>query len=221
MNTRTKRVAITGLSIAAAVMAVMPWRIADARIVAMEVDISIDQMAPEEMRPGTKLPQVHKACVFYDDTKIDPVTHRVALLHETHAGGIPRHLNPQQMPMNNAWLDLSGSPIRYHFAAAPTAAFPAPYFVLFSEKTLRMTIYRQEDGVLLLAGNYTVDPKKITGPAVDAVVASSDPVLPPWDTAPQGMGPMPPAGGAPKAGAGEPSKPRAAEPAACPSGDAS
>jgi hypothetical protein len=200
-------------------LASVPWRSADAKTIALEVDITIDQMAPEEQKPGMKLPMVHKACVFYDDTKIDPATKRVAILHETHAGGIPKHLNSQQMPVSNGWLDLSGSPIRYHFAAAPTTAFPAPYFVLFNEKTLRMTIYKQEDGELLLAGNYTVNPKQFTGPAVEAVVASSDPVGPPWETAPQGFRPGP--GAAPKAAPAVAAGPKGAEPAACPSGDAS
>ncbi len=152
-----------------------------AKIVALDVDIVIDQVSPEEK--GIFIGQHHEARVFYDDTKIDPATHRVALLHEQHTPAlIPKHLNPGAMPMSNAWLDLSGSPIRYHFAAAPTVGFPLPYFILFDEKTLRMTIRKQTDGSLLLAGQYTVNPRPITGPDIDAVVASSDPVAPPWVT---------------------------------------
>ena len=152
-----------------------------AKIVALDIDIVLDQISPEEkmMRIG----QHHEARVFYDDAKIDPVTHRVAVLHEQHTPAlIPKHLNPAQMPMSNAWLDLSGPDIRYHYAAAPTVAIPFTYFVLFDEKSMRMTIRRQSDGVLLLAGTYTVNPKQLTGPQIEAVVASSDPTLPPWET---------------------------------------
>jgi hypothetical protein len=75
-------------------------------------------------------------------------------------------------------------------------AIPVTYFVLFDEKTMRMTIRRQSDGLVLLAGPYKVNPKPITGPEIDAVVASSDPPVPPWVTSMK-MPPMP-AGDTPK-----------------------
>lgn len=168
-----------------------------AAIVALDVEIILDQISPDEKH--LSIGQHHEARVYYDDSKIDPATKRVALLHEQHTPAlIPKHLNPAQMPMSNAWLDLSGPVIRYHYAAAPTVAIPFTYFVLFDENTMRMTIRRQSDGQLLLAGPYTVNPKKITGPEIDAVVASSEPVVPPWDTTLKmpGMPPMP----SPKAG---------------------
>jgi hypothetical protein len=154
---------------------------AHAAIVAMDVEIILDQVAPDEK--NIAVGQHHEARVFFDDTKIDPVTHRVALLHEQHTPAlIPKHLNPAQMPMSNAWLDFSGPAIRYHYAAAPTVAIPFTYFILFDETNMRMTIRRQSDGMLLLAGPYKVNPKKIMGPEIDAVVASSEPVIPPWET---------------------------------------
>jgi hypothetical protein len=173
---------------------------AQARIVALDVEIVLDQASPEEKM--IHVGQHHEARVFYDDTKIDPVTHRVALLHEQHTPAfIPKHLNPAQMPMSNAWLDLSSVPYRYHYAAAPTIAIPFPYFILFDENTMRMTIRKQSDGSVLLAGPYTVKTTPITGPEIDDVVASSEPVVPPWDTAlkmPPGMKmPAGPPGGAP------------------------
>ena len=155
--------------------------LAKSHIVALDVDIVLDQVSAEEkmMHVG----QHHEARVFYDETKIDPLTHRVALLHEQHTPAlIPRHLDPAQMPISNAWLDLSSEPYRYHFAAAPTTAIPFVYFILFDEHTMRMTIRKQSDGSLLLSGPYTVKPTPITGPEIDAVVASSEPVVPPWDT---------------------------------------
>ena len=104
------------------------------KIVALDLDIVIDQVSPEEKGPA--IGQHHNARVFYDESQIDPLTHRVALLHEQHTPMlIPKHLNYAQMPMSNAWLDFSGPSIRYHFAAAPTVGFPFPYFVLFDEQT--------------------------------------------------------------------------------------
>jgi hypothetical protein len=47
---------------------------------------------------------------------------------------------------------------------------------------MRMTIRKQSDGSVLLAGPYTVNPKPITGPDIDAVVSSSDPAVAPWIT---------------------------------------
>jgi hypothetical protein len=169
-----------------------------AKIVALDVDIVLDQISSDEKM--LHLGQHHEARVFYDDAQIDPATHRVALLHEQHTPAlIPKHLNPGQMPMSNAWLDFSGPEIRYHYAAAPTVAIPFTYFVLFDEKTMRMTIRRQSDGVVLLAGPYKVNPKPITGPEIDAVVASYDPPVPPWDTSLKIPGmPAMPAGESPK-----------------------
>jgi hypothetical protein len=151
------------------------------RIVALDVEIILDQVAKEEK--GMKAGQRHNARVFYDEAAVDPSSHRVALMHEQHTPMlIPKHLNPAQMPMSNAWLDLSDKDIKYHFAAAPTVGFPFPYFILFDETTHRMTIRRQSDGKLLLAGPYLVKPEKITGTDIDAAVSQYDPAVPPWVT---------------------------------------
>lgn len=157
---------------------------AQARIIALDIEITMDKVSPQRQNMGG----VHKARVFYDDTKIDAATKRVPVIHEQHTPMmIPKHLNPGQMPMSNAWLDLSSQPYKYHFAAAPTTGFPDPYFILFDEKTMRMTIYDQKDGSMLLSGIYKVLPTPITGPEIDAVVAKSDPVTPPWITTVPGM----------------------------------
>jgi hypothetical protein len=187
--------------IAAALATILLCAPARSKIIALDIDIVIDKASPDEK--GIKAGDHHEARVFYDDTKIDPKTHRAVVIHEQHTPAlIPKHLNPAQMPMSNAWLDLNSQPYRYHFAAAPTLAFPFPYFVIFDENTMRMTIYRQSDGSLLLAGPYTVNPTPITGPEIDAVVASSDPVVPPWVTT-MTMPAMP--GGRGAARAGDPS----------------
>lgn len=151
------------------------------KIIALDISIVLDKISPEEK--GLAIGQHHEARVFYDQADVDPTTHRVALLHEQHTPAlIPKHLNAGQMPMSNAWLDLSGKIIRYHFAAAPTVAIPFPYFILFDENTMRMTIRKQSDGSLLLAGPYTVNPSPLTGPEIDDAVSSYDPAVPPWVT---------------------------------------
>lgn len=153
-------------------------------IVALDIDITLDRVSPEE--PGIKIGQHHEARIYYDKTKVDPKTHRVLVIHQQHTPMlIPKHLNALQEPMSNAWLDMSGPDYRYHMAASPTGGgFPFPYTILFDEKTMRMTIRKQSDGSLLLAGPYTVSKKELTGPSIDAVVASSDPVKMPWEIDP-------------------------------------
>jgi len=161
-------------------------------IVALDIDITLDQVSPEE--PGITIGQHHEARIYYDKTKIDPKTRRVVVIHQQHTPMlIPKHLNPLQEPMSNAWLDMSGPDYRYHMAASPTGGgFPFPYSILFDEKTMRMTIRKQSDGTMLLSGPYTVSRKELTGPNIDAVVASSDPVKMPWEADPPfGMRPAP------------------------------
>jgi len=159
-------------------------------IVALDIDIVLDQVSAEE--PMSKVGEHHLCRIYYDARQVDPATKRVRVLHQQHTGMlIPKHLNPLQEPMSNAWLDLSRQPYHYHMAASPVqASFPFAYAILFDENTMRMTIRKQSDGSLLLAGPYTINPKPITGPEVDAVVASSDPVKMPWEKEPtMGMAP--------------------------------
>jgi hypothetical protein len=159
-----------------------------AKIIALDIDIVIDQAAPEE---SSQMGKHHEARIFYDDAMIDPATHRVKLLHEQHTPMlIPKHLDPLAMPMGNAWLDLSAKPYRYHYGATPvSASWPWPYTVLFDEQTMRMTLRRQSDGVLMLSGSYVVKTSPITGPEIDDVVASSEPPRNPWDKGPPMMRP--------------------------------
>jgi hypothetical protein len=160
-----------------------------AKIVALDIDIVLDKVSPEEK--GMAVGAHHNCRIFYDDSTIDPATHRVRVLHEQHTPMlIPKHLDPLQEPMSNAWLDLSSKPYRYHYAASPGGGnWPFPYAIVFDETTLRMTIRKQSDGSLLLSGPYSIDPTPITGPEIDAVVASSEPVIMPWVKGPPMMMP--------------------------------
>jgi hypothetical protein len=177
------RAALAKSLLATAVLLLSP-PLVQAKIIALDIDIVIDQVSPEE--PGMKIGMHHKARIFYDDSKIDSATRRVCVLHQQHTPMlIPKHLDPLAEPMMNAWLDLSAKPYRYHYAASPVGGnWPFPYAILFDEQTMRMTIRKQSDGTLLLAGPFTVNTAPITGPDVDAVVASSEPLRMPWEKGP-------------------------------------
>lgn len=147
-------------------------------VVALDVDILIDQTAPANR---AYMGQHHNARLFYDEAAVDPASHHVVLLHLQHTPAlIPHHLNPAEMPMFNAWLDLGARPLDFHYAAAPVSGDPDPYFILFDEHTRRMTIRRQTDGSVMLAGAYRIEPTRHSGPAIDAVVHQSDTLSLPW-----------------------------------------
>ena len=164
----------------------------EAKIIALDLDIILDQVSADE--PMMKTGMHHNARIYYDDSKVDAATHRVVVLHQQHTPMlIPRHLDPLAEPMTNAWLDLSAKQYRYHYAASPVGGgWPFPYSILFDEQAMRMTIRKQSDGSLLLSGLYTINPTPIVGADVDAVVASSEPVKMPWEKArPMLTGKMP------------------------------
>ena len=153
---------------------------ADAKIVARDIKIVMDQTSPDHKED---LGKTHEARIYYDDSTIDPVTHRVRILHQQHTPMlIPKHPDPAVMPVANAWLDLSSQPYRYHMAASP--ALPQlppgmkpmwePYAILFDETTQRMTIRKQSDGSLELSGRYTVGAEVLSGPEIEAVVTGHD-----------------------------------------------
>jgi hypothetical protein len=188
-----RRAALAKLVLATAGFVLSGARVAQAKIIALDIDIVLDQVSPEE--PGMKVGMHHHARIYYDDSKIDGATRRVCVLHQQHTPMlIPKHLDPLAEPMTNAWLDLSAKPYRYHYAASPVGGnWPFPYAILFDEQSMRMTIRKQSDGSLLLSGQFTVGTTPITGPDVDAVVASSEPLRMPWEKGPaMKMAPHPP-----------------------------
>ncbi len=90
---------------------------AAAAVVVLEIHLPIDHVG----RPGNiKVGDVHKARIFYDDSKVDPRTGIVPVLHMQHFVGrwTPEHLDPVAMPMNDAWLDLHARPYRYHYRSS-------------------------------------------------------------------------------------------------------
>jgi len=99
------------------VAALLPVR-APAAIVALDIDLPLDQIAPgRPFKPGDH----HRARVFYDDSSIDPATHRVAVLHMQHllgaAGWQPARLDATAMPMTAERISIAQ---RYCDARRPT-----------------------------------------------------------------------------------------------------
>jgi hypothetical protein len=151
---------------------------AHSEIVARDIHIIIDKTNDENKG---FMGQDHEARAFYDDAQVDPATHRVKILHEQHTPMlIPKHPDPNIMPVGNAWLDLGSTPIRYHFAASPgVECLPGgktmwkPYAILFDENSHRMTIRNQETGEVELSGLYTVEDKVLRGPEIQAVITDT------------------------------------------------
>ncbi len=164
---------LTYASLASATMLVASG--AQAAIVARTVHVIIDQVGPTHT---SDMGKDHEARIFYDDATVDPITHRVKILHEQHTPMmIPKHPDPVVMPVANAWLDLGSKPLRYHLAASPgveclpgNRAMWKPYAIVFDEDTHRMTIRTQETGELELSGKYSVEDKVQAGPEIDAVI---------------------------------------------------
>ena len=147
---------------------------AEAKIVAHDVTITVDQVGPGQ--PGVRIGDVHGARIFFDDGNIDAATLRTPMLHMQHGHTFPAHLDPAQMPMGNSFVDLSGPEINFYYAAAPLVPRGEPYYVVFDDKTRRMST-RKLDGTLMLSGRYMVDPQGLSGAAIDAVV-QPEPVAP-------------------------------------------
>ena len=148
---------------------------AAAKIVAHDVTITVDQVGPGQ--PGIKIGDVHGARIFFDDGNIDAATRRTPMLHMQHGHTFPAHLDPAQMPMGNSYVDLSGLGIKFYYAAAPFVPRGEPYYVVFDDKTRRMST-RKLDGTLMLSGPYAVDPHEFSGSEIDAVV-QPEPAAPP------------------------------------------
>ena len=169
--------------LAAPLFALLLPQVAKAEIVARVITIHIDQTGKGfEKNMGLS----HEARIFYDDSQIDPVSHRVKILHEQHTPMlIPAHPDPVVMPVSNAWLDLGATPYRYHLAASPglqclangKTMFDA-YTIVFDENTHRMTIRSQATGELELSGQYVVGDAVQSGPKIQAVINDTAPASP-------------------------------------------
>ena len=136
---------------------------ASGAIVALDIDLPLDQIASG--RPF-KAGDHHRARIFYDDSAIDPTTHRVPVLHMQHwmgaAGWVPARVDAVAMPMTDAWLDLTRMPYAYHYQSAVIER-GEPVLIDFDEQAKRLTIRTQSDRSVIISAPYVIDPTPVTG----------------------------------------------------------
>jgi len=142
---------------------ILPEVAARAAIIALDIDLPLDQIAPG--RPF-KLGDHHRARIFYDDSAIDPRTHIVHVIHMQHwtgpRGWEPERLDAVAMPMTDAWLDVSRKPFRYHYRSAVIEAGEA-VLVDFDEQARRLSIRQQTDHSVIISAPYMIDPEPVRG----------------------------------------------------------
>jgi hypothetical protein len=149
------------LSALASLSLILPGAATRAAIVALDIDLPLDQIAPgRPFKPGDH----HRARVFYDDATIDPGTHIAPVLHMQHwvgpAGWVPKRVDAVAMPMTDAWLDLSRKPYRYHYRSAVIEGGEA-VLVDFDEQTQRLSIRQQSDQSVIISAPYSINPSPV------------------------------------------------------------
>jgi hypothetical protein len=148
------------------------------------MDVELDQVAPEDAKMfrvgGHDLDRI-----AYDDSTVDPVTHKVRLTYLAHfmmGRWVPT------TPTDTSTLDLSSQPYKLDFIAA--ADHGRPLLVVFEGATQRMAILARPDFHMLIAGKYTIDAKPIAAAAAaEAPAKANDPSTMPM---PSGMPPRKP-----------------------------
>jgi hypothetical protein len=142
---------------------ILPAVATHAAIIALDIDLTLDQIAPD--RPF-KAGDHHRARIFYDDSAIDPRTHIVHVMHMQHwmgpRGWQPERLDAVAMPMTDAWLDVSQKPYRYHYRSAVIEGGEA-VLVDFDEQARRLSIRQQSDRSVIISAPYLIDPSPVTG----------------------------------------------------------
>ena len=161
-----------------AACALLPLTAAQARIVTLSMDVELDQVAPEDAQMyrvgGHDLDRV-----TYDDSQIDPATHRVRVTSLSHyIGG---HWHPTD-PADASTLDLSSKPYRLNFVSAVNHG--RLLVALFEGDTYRMAMLARPDFHVLIAGKYSIDPIPLT----DSQIAAPPPGANSPDTMPMMSG---------------------------------
>jgi hypothetical protein len=131
----------------------------EAKIVYLDMDVELDQVAPEDAKMfrigGHDLDRI-----AYDDSTVDPVTHKVRLTYLAHFI-MDRWMSTT--PTDTSTLDLSSEPYKLDFVAA--ANHGQPLLVVFEGATQRMAILARPDFHMLIAGKYTINAKPIAAAA--------------------------------------------------------
>jgi hypothetical protein len=137
---------------------------ATSTIVALNVAGIINYVGPTQ--EGFRVGGHEKLRIVYDEAEIDPKTHHVKLLNMQHfinGHYEPAHPDARFMPMNDAWIDLSSQPYRYHYVAS---VFHGRAIIIIADENTRMISIRAADQVnkpVLMRERYTVDPTPIRG----------------------------------------------------------
>jgi hypothetical protein len=148
------------LLVIASALAFCGWAAnAEAKIVYLDMDVELDQVAPEDAKMfrvgGHDLDRI-----AYDDSTVDPVTHKVRITYLVHF--IMGRWTPTT-PTDTSTLDLSSEPYRLDFIAA--ADHGRPLLVIFESANQRMAILARPDFHMLIAGKYTISAKPLTAAA--------------------------------------------------------
>jgi hypothetical protein len=154
------RLASSKRLVVAGTLALCGWAAtAGAKIVYLDMDVELDQVAPEDAKMfrvgGHDLDRI-----AYDDSTVDPVTHKVRLTYLAHfmmGRWVPT------TPTDTSTLDLSSQPYKLDFIAA--ADHGRPLLVVFEGATQRMAILARPDFHMLIAGKYTIGAKPIAAAA--------------------------------------------------------
>jgi hypothetical protein len=141
---------------------------AEAKIVYLDMDVELDQIAPEDAKMyrvgGHDLDRI-----AYDDSTVDPVTHKAKITYLAHF--IMGRWMPTT-PTDTSTLDLSSEPYKLDFIAA--AEHGQPLLVVFESANQRMAILARPDFHVLIAGKYTISAKPLTAAEAAEVPAKAN-----------------------------------------------
>jgi hypothetical protein len=143
---------------------------AEAKIVYLDMDVELDQVAPEDAKMyrvgGHDLDRI-----AYDDGAVDPVTHKVRVTYLAHFI-LGRWM--ATTPTDTSTLDLSSEPYKLDFIAA--ANHGQPLLVIFESASQRMAILARPDFHMLIAGKYAISAKPLTAAeAAEPPAKANDP----------------------------------------------
>jgi hypothetical protein len=159
MNWTGRATALLKLLVMVGAPAFCGWTAAEAKIVYLDMDVELDQVAPEDAQMfrvgGHDLDRI-----AYDDSTVDPVTHKVRITYLAHF--IMGRWMPTT-PTETSTLDLSSQPYKLDFIAA--ADHGRPLLVIFESANQRMAILARPDFHMLIAGKYTISAKPLTAAA--------------------------------------------------------
>ena len=167
-----------------AVMAFFRPALVLAETVYLDMDVELDQVAPEDMKMyrvgGHDLDRIG-----YDDKAVDPVTHKTRITYLAHF--IMGRWMPTE-PTQASVLDLSIKPYKLDFVAS--VSHGQPLVVVFESSTQRMAILARPDFRMLIAGKYAISSTPLDrAEAAKPPRNANDPSTMPLKS---GMPPMPP-----------------------------